>query len=333
MNKIERVARRVDAFQQRQQPFTVIFAIIKKFGDDNAGVLVTNLAFSGFVAVFPLLLLMVTVLGIVLNGAPHLQQAVQNSVLVQFPVIGTQLLHNIHALHSGTIPSLIVSVIGLLWGSTGLSQAGIFAMEQVWNIPGPQRPNYVSRLGRSVGFLTILFLGIVAGVILAGLSTSAGHQWYVRVIALVASAGINIAQFWAAFRILTPKSIASRELVPGSVLGGLIWTGVQSVAGYLVGHNLKHDSELYGAFAIVLGLVAWIYLGARVAVYAAEINVVLHTRLWPRGMVQPPLTPADQESMRRQATENQRRPEQQVHVTFTEPASLGSIPPEPVDSQ
>jgi len=76
----------------------------------------------------------------------------------------------------------------------------------------------------------------------------------------------------------------------------------------------------YGVFAAVLGLVAWIYLGSEVMIYAAELNTVLARRLWPRGMVQPPLTHADQRSLALQATQNQRRPEQEVSVRFTTPA-------------
>jgi len=73
---------------------------------------------------------------------------------------------------------------------------------------------------------------------------------------------------------------------------------------------------VYGVFAIVLGLIAWIYLAVEVTVYSAEVNVVLARRLWPRAIVQPPLTEADRASMALQALQNQRRPEQHVEVTF-----------------
>lgn len=330
MNSIERTLRRIDAFQQSHQPLTTIYAVIKKFGDDNSGTLVSSLAYSGFVAVFPLLLVAVTALGIVLGGHPGLAGSVQRSILSQFPVIGTELLHNIHALHSATAVSLVVGLLGLLWGSLGLAQAGIFAMEQVWNIPGANRPNYLTRLGRSVAFLGVLAVGVLAGALLAGFGTFGGHAIWVRVAGVAASLAVNVGQFWLAFRVLTPKSVAHRELVPGALFGGAAWTVVQAAAGYLVGHNLRHDSAVYGMFAIVLGLLAYIYLGARLAVYSAELNVVWHERLWPRALVQPPLTPADQASLARQALENRRRPEQQVRVSFTEPPRLGSDP-EPAD--
>jgi hypothetical protein len=87
---------------------------------------------------------------------------------------------------------------------------------------------------------------------------------------------------------------------------------------------------VYGVFATVLGLVAWLYLAAEVTVYSAEINVVLARRLWPRTIVQPPLTEADRASLTLQALQNQRRVEQRVEVTFVDhpPAQREPAPSE-----
>ena len=90
-----------------------------------------------------------------------------------------------------------------------------------------------------------------------------------------------------------------------------------AAGGYLVGHNLKHASEVYGFFAVVLGLLSWLYLGAQLTLYAAEVNVVRARRLWPRSLLQPPLTQPDQRVLVDLAKQEERRPEQAVEVTFT----------------
>jgi Virulence factor BrkB len=125
-------------------------------------------------------------------------------------------------------------------------------------------------------------------------------------------------------RILTPRGVQSRDLAPGAVTGGICWTALQVAGAYLIHHYLHSDS-VYGVFATVLGLVAWLYLlvawlylAAEITVYCAEINVVLSRRLWPRSIIQPPLTEADRASLALQALSNQRRKEQQVVVTFTD---------------
>ena len=86
--------------------------------------------------------------------------------------------------------------------------------------------------------------------------------------------------------------------------------------GYLLAHQLRHSTELYGTFAIVLGLLGFLFLAAQLSLYAAEINVVRTRRLWPRSIVQPPLTRADRDLLRDVAVAQERRSDQHVTVEF-----------------
>jgi YihY family inner membrane protein len=317
MNPVEKALRQADAMQQRHTPTAFLFGVLKKFGDDNGGALVSNLAYTGFVSLFPLLLILVTVLVNIAAGDPSLRSQVVHGAMMQFPLIGKELTNNIHGLKRATGASLVIGLLLLVWGVTKLAQAGLFTMEQIWNLPGPARSRYLPRLGRSAVFLLILALSVVTSTLLAGLVTYGHHVFVLRALAQCLAAFANIALYYLGFRVLTPATVRPRELVPGAVAGGLFWTVLQALGAYLVHHYLHTDS-VYGIFATVLGLLAWIYLAARAAVYAAEINVVLARKLWPRAIVQPPLTDADRASMALQALQNQRRPEQHVEVTFTD---------------
>jgi YihY family inner membrane protein len=315
MNPIERVIRKVDAAQRRYTPTAFVFGVIKKYGDDHGGVLVANLAYSGFVSLFPLLLVLVTILGLVAAVNPAFRQDALNAVAHQVPLIGRTLTGNVHQLQRSSVIGLIVGIVVLIWGSTGLAQAGLFTMAQVWNLPGPARPGYVQRLGRAVLFLALLGGGVIVTTGLASLSTYGRNAFIFVLLAEVAAAAVNAGMYLGAFRVLTPKSVPTRRLVPGAITGGIAWTILQVLGTYLV-HHFLHSDSVYGVFATVLGLLAWIYLAVEITVYSAEINVVLTRRLWPRAIVQPPLTEADRASMALQALQNQRRQEQQVHVTF-----------------
>jgi YihY family inner membrane protein len=319
MNPAEKLIRGIDSVQQRHRGSAFVFGVIKKFGDDNGGVLVTNLAYAGFLSVFPLLLILVTVLVNVASGDPALRAEVIGAATREFPYMGQQLATNIHALRRSTVPSLIVGLLLLVWGATRLAQAGVFTMQQVWNLPGPARISYVPRLGRSVAFLGLLAVGLVVSTALGGLVTYGHNSVAVAVGAQVLAALANVLLYFCAFRLLTPKGVRSRQLVPGAIAGGLFWTLVQAIGAYLVHHFLR-SASVYGVFATVLALLAWIYFGVQATVYAAEINVVVARRMWPRAMVQPPLTEADRASIALQALQNQRRPEQKVEVTFTDRA-------------
>jgi YihY family inner membrane protein len=317
MNPVERVIRRVDAAQQRHRVSAFIFGVIKKYGDDNGGVLAANLALSAFVSVFPLLLILVTVLVEVAASSPALRYQVLNAVSSQFPAIGSTLVGQITAMHRASVISLVVGLLVLVWGATRLAQAGLFTMQQVWNVPGPARPGYVQRLGRAVAFLGVLTVGLAVSTLLAGLVTYGHHALGFRVLAQALAVPANVVLYLAIFRALTPKGIPTRSLVAGAVAGGIAWTALLALAVYIVRHSL-HTASAYGIFATVLVLLAWIYLGVEVTVYAAEVNVVLTRRLWPRTIVQPPLTEADRASIALQALQNQRREEENVEVSFTD---------------
>jgi uncharacterized BrkB/YihY/UPF0761 family membrane protein len=194
MNPMEGALRRVDGFQQRHGAFGLVFGVLKKFGDDNAGVLVSNLAYSAFGAIFPLLLLLVTILGLVLRGEPSVRASVLHSALAEFPVIGNQLGQNIHALQRGSVLALAVALLALVWTSTGLAQAGLFTMAQIWNVPGPKRPNYPRRLLRSVGFLAVIALGLIVTTALASFGSFSGHTLGAAIGAELVAVAINIAQ-------------------------------------------------------------------------------------------------------------------------------------------
>jgi YihY family inner membrane protein len=292
VNPVEPLIRRVDRWQQRHVVTAFVFGVIKKYGDDNGSQLAASLSYAAFVSLFPLLLVLTTILGFVAAGNPGLRHQVVSAVAGQFPVISHQLSHNVHELRRSSLIGLIAGLLFALWGSSRLAQSGLSAMVQVWNLPGPDRPGYWQRLGRAGLFLMVLGTGAMLTTLLTGFgafgSTSPGQAILADALATVA----NVGMYVIGFRVLTPKTVPLRNLAPGAVVAGIGWTILQAAGTELVKHFLHTDSA-YGIFAIVLSLAAWIYLVVEITIYAAEINAVLGLGLWPRSIVQPPLTPAD----------------------------------------
>src|SRR5262249_38727183 len=283
MNPIEKAIRRVDGFQQRHKPTAFAFGLITKYGDDKGGVLAANLAHSGFVSLFPLLLVVATLLGLVASNNPAVRHQVLQAIAHQVPIIGNQLTGNAQELRRSSIIGLIVGLAILIWGASGLAQAGLFTMMQVWNLPGPARPGYFPRLGRALLFPGVLGVGWPAPTALTSRCLSGPVPGLPAVAADVLVPAPNVGMFFLAFRVLTPKAVPPRRLVPGAVLGGLVWTVAQALGTYVVGHFRQTDA-IYGTFATVLVLVAWISLSVEITMYAAELNVVLARRLWPRSI-------------------------------------------------
>jgi len=307
---------RVDRFQQSRAWTAFPYAVVKKFGDDEAGDLAALIAYFGFLSLFPLLLVLITVLGFALGGHPSLQAKVLHSTLGQFPVIGDQLQRNVHSLHGSGV-ALVIGLGGSVYGGLGVTKAAQKALNQVWAVPRKARPGFLPALGRSLLLLVVVGGGILGTTVLTGIG--AGRSVLgpgVRVATIAASAGLNVVLFAVAFRLLTARDVSWGDLVPGAVVAAVAWQVLQAVGGYYVGHQLKGMSQTYGFFAIVLGLLSWLYLEAQIVLVAAEVNVVKAGRLWPRSLVQSPLTTADERAYTAYAEVEERRPEEDVRVEF-----------------
>lgn len=323
-----RLVAAVDGYQQEHRWLGIPLAVVYKFGEDQGTYLAALITYYGFVSLFPLLLLLVTILSYVLQGNPGLQQAVLNSALRDFPIIGQQIGENVHSLH-GTVTGLVVGVLGGIYGGLGVTVAGQYVMDTVWAVPRDLRPDpFVSRL-RGLLLLVLLGAGVLVTTGLSGLTTSgstypAGLDMLVRVLASVLAIALNAALFTVAFRVLTARDVSLRELLPGAILAALAWQGLQELGTYYVGHELTGASATYGLFGIVLGLLAWIYLGALVVVFCAEINVVRARRLWPRSLLSPftdnvTLTRADRHAYTSYAKAERQKRFETVHVHFKAP--------------
>jgi YihY family inner membrane protein len=319
MGLAEKAARGADRFHQRRRWLAFPYAVFKKFGDDQAGNLAALVAYYGFFSLFPLLLVFVTLLGMALQGNSGLQDTIVNSALAKFPVVGTQISKNVHSL-TGSGVALGIGIAATLWAGLGVLKVMQTAMNTVWNVPYRYRPNFLMSTLRAVVMLVVL--GIITMASAAAGSVGAGSgTWWLAASGIFVSLVLNFLLFMLAFHILTTEDLSWADVRPGAIIGAVAWTVLQALGGYYVSHQLQGASDTYGTFAMVIGLLTWIYLGAQVTLFAAEINVVKKRRLWPRGIVQPPLTEADERALKGYAKQEERRPEESVDVRIENQAS------------
>ncbi len=298
MNRIERVTRAADALQQQHAWLAFPVAVWKKFGDDQAGNLAALIAYSGLVAIFPLLLVLVTVLDIVLKDNPGLKQTVLDAV-DKYPAISLIEGH-VDRLNQAGI-ALLVGLVGTFIGTLGVANSLQNALNSAWEIPFVRRPVFPWSWLRSITLIVVVGTGFIATTILSGLAAGAGRVLPgagASVLALAVSLVLNFGLFWLAFRLATAKDITWRQLWLGAAISAVVWQILQAFGGYFLSHQIAHASPLYGTFAVVLGLIAWLYLQAQLTLYSVEINVVRAYRLWPRSLAPPPYTEQDRHAFR-----------------------------------
>ena len=323
----QRILRRADDMQRRHTVLAFPFAVLKKFGDDRASQLAALIAYYGFFSLFPLLLVFATIASFLLRDDPQLRERLLNSVVDQFPVVGPQIRDTIDesVRQLSSSPFLLaVGIVGALWTGTAIVAAGQNAMDEVWDVPRVERPGLIARVMRAFLLLFVFGGSIVLATLLAGTGGETGwNAALLDALSLVGTLLMSVAVFSFAFRVLTVAPVSWRDVLPGAIFAAVSWTVLLMLGGWVVERQISRASLVYGFFAIVIGLLAWISLAGQLFLLAAEINVVRARRLWPRSLTGPPLTEEDKGVLASQAEEERARPEERVDVTFDEPAGEG----------
>ncbi len=309
-----RPIRALDRTQQRHRTLAVPVAVVKKFGDDQAGTLAALVAYYGFFSLFPLLLVFVTVLGYVLQGDQSAQESIRNSVLGQFPIVGQKI--NVTQLQGNAI-ALGIGLLTSLWAGLGVTQAAQKAFDEIWAVPIKSRAGFLHSRLRGLVLLVSLGALFVIASLASGLVTGGlGNDSLVKIAGVGFSLLLNFGLFFAAFRLMTNAAIASRDLWAGVIAAAIMWTILQGLGGYYIGHVLKSSHGAYAQFGFVIALLIWLHLGAQMTLFSAEINTVLTRRLWPRSLFGPPKEPADQKALRALAKVEERSDVEKIDVEF-----------------
>jgi YihY family inner membrane protein len=318
---------RVDAFQRKHRVVGFPIAVVYKYFDDQGAYLSAIITYYAFIAIFPLLLLGTSILGFILQGNQGLSDRLLDSALSQFPIIGDQ-LGRTEGL-KGSTGAIIVGAVTATYGAMGLGQALQNAANIAWSVPRNSRANpFLLRL-RSLALLLVSGLGILALAITTSVLSNTdalGTDLQPTVQRIVQAAGfvLTVMIFAAVFRLISLGRARFRSVLPGAFVTGLLWQGLQWIGNTYVSEVIgKADTQVNKTFALVLGLVAFIYIASIMVVLGLEVNVVLRRHLYPRALLTPftdnvILTEADQKAYAAYAKAQRHKGFESVEVTFAE---------------
>lgn len=318
-----RWADRLDRLQRTHAWLGVPIGVIYKLFDDRGPYLAAVITYYAFLSLFPLLLLSFSVLGFVLQGNPELRRDLEQTALEKLPGIGGQLKI---ATFQGSGVALVVGIIGTLYGALGAMQAAQASFNQIYGVPRNEQPNPIKSRIRSFGLVALLGSGVLLSTGIATVLSTTN-----RLSAQLATAAviggyilnylINVALFSAAFQLLTARDLRLRQVIRGGLVAAGLNLLVQIFGAKYVSHVAR--ASVYQAFAVVIATLIWIYLQSLILVLAAEINVVVHRRLWPRALLTPftdnvELTAADRRAYAMYASTQRFKGFERVTTDFTE---------------
>jgi YihY family inner membrane protein len=314
----------VDRLQRRWSVLGLPIAVIYKYFDDQATYLAVIVTYYALFAIFPLLLLATSILGLLLQGDPDLQARVLDSALSQFPVIGDQFRRPEGM--TGSRTAVVVGSIAAIYGAMGLGTAAQNAMNIAWAIPRNSRPNPF--LLRIRGLLIVAFggiavLGLTTGSVLVSNTTvidwieGTELRWLARVVSVLVVGSV----LFVLMRLAAARPDRQRTTLPGAMLTAVLWHLLQQVGAVYVTHVLAGADTVNQTFGLVLGLMAALFLVAVAGMLGVELNVVLERHLWPRALLTPftdsvRLTEADRRAYRAYAAAQRHKGFEIVSVDF-----------------
>jgi YihY family inner membrane protein len=296
-----RLLKRIDVWQQKHRGPSFLVAVLLRYREDRGRDYGALLSYFGFISLFPLLLVLVTVLGIVLEGHVELRDQILDSVYSKIPLLGAQLRQSQTVLNSsGWV--LAVGLFAATWSGLAVIRRTQDAFNLQWGVPPFRRPGFITVQLRALGALAVVGVGITVTTAATSLAALLPElPWEGRLFGGLLAICLNIAVLTVAFRLLTEASVPWRQFYVGGAVGGVALWALQLIGATYVGHVVKGASEVYGAFAVVFGLLVWIALLARVTLLASEINVVLTKRFWPRSLSRGMVTGGDHRAIRETA--------------------------------
>ena len=274
---------RADELQREHASLGVPLAVARKFVEDESTNLASMIAFWALFSIFPLLLVLTTLLGYLLPS--DVKQDVLTEVSQMLPLIDTEPVSGL----SGSWWALTLGAVTALWSGSAVVRHTQAAFNAVWDIPRKERPNLAERLFRSFGVLATIGLGLVLSVVISGYvsaaTTALDLPWGGRLAGYAVTIVLDIGLFVAAFRWLTDRDISTRDVLPGAALSGVAFFLLQTASVLIISRYLQRAQETYGNFTTVITVLWWFYLQAIVVMLGAQLNVVLKERLYPRPLV------------------------------------------------
>lgn len=274
------VLQRLDRAQQDRVGLAVAVATVKKFSEDQSANLAAMIAFWAFFSVFPLFLVLVTLLAIFLPTSD--KNSVLNHVAQLFPLLDPKTIKGL----SGAWWTLVLGIGTALWSGLAVVRTAQFAFNSVWGIPPGQQPGLVKQVLRSISVLATVGLGLVLTTLISGLVASSASGVSIGVLGRVAgyvlSAALDVGIFVVAFRILTDRDFTTRDVLPGAILSGLAFFVLEELSTLIISRYLKNAQSTYGHFATVITILWWFYLQSMITMLGAQLNVVLKQHDYPR---------------------------------------------------
>ena len=263
--------------------YLLIKNTIMEFNRDGCLHLAAGIAFFGIFSVFPILLIIISIMGYQLG---HEETIVRIMGFLQdyLPSQTNVIINNVQTIAADRGKLGIVGILILLWTGRGLFLAMEHSLNRTWGTP-----SYRSVIGRNlIAFFLIFMIGLILGI---SLILSAVIVYLSQRKIPVLNISLNQIAFWGIinkwlistflifiiflllFKVLPHTKVSIREIMPGALFSTIFWKIAEF--GYIwYMKNMANLSAIYGSIGGLLGVLLLFYIASIVFLLGAEFNIV-----------------------------------------------------------
>lgn len=244
-----------------------LLRITDRFGAIGGGPLASSIALATFVSLFPLLLVVIAVVGFLSSSDSTFAFDLIRDLGLRGRAAET-MRDALETAEGSRRAASIVGLVGLLWSGLGVVGSLQTALNAVWQVTGRGLVERLYALRWLVGagglFLATAALGAL-------LRLAPGPA---RPVTVLLGLALTTVLFLWTYSSLGNANVGWRVHLPGSLLVAVGFEILKVVGTFLIPRAVSSSSALYGSLGVVFAVLAWLLLYGRLILYGAVLNVV-----------------------------------------------------------
>jgi membrane protein len=255
-----------------------LLATLEVYDRAGGGLVAGGLAYSALIALVPGALLVASAIGLFITD-PAMQDRIVEFIATALPPLEEVVRIALESVAAGAVPTTILALLGLLWGSSRFYAALDYAFSRVF--PGPRRRNEVVRTLRGL-LLTFLLVGLPIAALIVGSIASwlvdlapdkavakGIERTLVQLASPLGSFFLFVAVVSVVYRYVPPERVPVRAFLRPAILVGIVLAGFTQLFTFIA-PRMVGFAALFGAFVAVFALLAWLSISFNVLLLGAS---------------------------------------------------------------
>ncbi len=286
MRRLSSFTRHSFGVRNRSPWATIIRHTLHEFHDNDLFTSAAAMSYFGLMALFPALLLMLSLSNRTTAGNEMLTRIVE-----VYPASAKFLRETVRSLSTVSTGVIVTCFVIVLWAGSWVFSVIERSLNRIWKTTSRAFWHGRALTIGMIGIVGVLLsLSVLATSVLVALEEMAARlsprqlerYWLLPVLGsallqlvfAIVSILVTITLFVIVYRFMPRAEVSLRDTLPGAVIGGLLWEAAKYIFAWSL--NYFHYDEIYGPVGAVVAVLTWSYVSSLILLFGAQLTSVFH---------------------------------------------------------